>query len=144
MRRSVLLCICIVAIAWCTRLMGAPSGEPPKYHFKIESQPLGTALQQGGWVEDAALPNCVVMTHVIKESPADRAGMVAGDIIIEMGGKPIPSSEEMRLRVIEDPGPLIFKVERQGRIREVRVELFDQPARGPNSVVAAEEKFVLA
>jgi hypothetical protein len=45
-RRKVLLCLCIVAIAWVTRLAAAPSGEPVKYHFKIDSQPLGVALQQ--------------------------------------------------------------------------------------------------
>jgi hypothetical protein len=46
MRRNVLLCFCIVAIAWITRLAAAPSSEPIKYYFKIDSQPLGTALQQ--------------------------------------------------------------------------------------------------
>jgi secretin/TonB-like protein len=45
-RRSVLLCLCIVAIAWITRLAGDPSGEPVKYNYKIDSQPLGTALQE--------------------------------------------------------------------------------------------------
>jgi iron complex outermembrane recepter protein len=45
-RRNVLLCFCFVAIAWITRLAPAPSSEPVKYHFKIDSQPLGTALQQ--------------------------------------------------------------------------------------------------
>jgi len=44
-RRNVLVCLCIVAIAWITRLTAAPSGEPVRYHFKIDSQPLGTALQ---------------------------------------------------------------------------------------------------
>ena len=47
MRRSDLLCLCIVAIAWITRLAAAaPSTDPVKYHFKIDSQPLGAALQQ--------------------------------------------------------------------------------------------------
>jgi hypothetical protein len=46
MRRNVLLCVCIVAIAWITRLAAAPSSDPVKHHFKIDSQPLGTALQQ--------------------------------------------------------------------------------------------------
>jgi iron complex outermembrane receptor protein len=46
MRRNVLLCLCIVAIAWITRLAAAPGSEPTKYHFRIESQALGTALQQ--------------------------------------------------------------------------------------------------
>jgi iron complex outermembrane recepter protein len=46
MRRNVLLRLCIVAIAWITLLAAAPSSEPVKFHFKIDSQPLGTALQQ--------------------------------------------------------------------------------------------------
>ena len=46
MRRGALLCLCIVAIAWITRLAGAPSSEPVRYNFKIDSQPLGTALQE--------------------------------------------------------------------------------------------------
>jgi hypothetical protein len=45
-RRNVLLCLFIVAIAWGTRVAAAPSSEPVKYHFKIDSQPLATALQQ--------------------------------------------------------------------------------------------------
>jgi iron complex outermembrane recepter protein len=45
-RRNVLLCLCIVAIAWATHPAAAPSSEPVKYHFKIDSQPLGIALQQ--------------------------------------------------------------------------------------------------
>ena len=46
MRRRILLCLCIVAIAWTPRLAGAPSSEPVRYNFKIDSQPLGTALQE--------------------------------------------------------------------------------------------------
>jgi len=45
-RRSVLLCVCIMAIAWIPRLASAPSTEPAKYNFTIESQPLGAALQE--------------------------------------------------------------------------------------------------
>ena len=45
-RRHVLLCFCIVGMALITRLAAAPSREPIRYHFKIDSQPLGTALQQ--------------------------------------------------------------------------------------------------
>jgi len=45
-RRNVSLCLCIVAIAWITRLAAAPGSESVTHHFKIDSQPLGTALQQ--------------------------------------------------------------------------------------------------
>jgi myo-inositol catabolism protein IolC len=46
LRRSALLCLCIVAIAWITHPAEAPSSEPVRYNFKIDSQPLGTALQE--------------------------------------------------------------------------------------------------
>jgi iron complex outermembrane receptor protein len=42
-----LLCICIIAIAWMPRFVAAaPTDEPIEYNIKIESQPLGTALQE--------------------------------------------------------------------------------------------------
>jgi outer-membrane receptor for ferric coprogen and ferric-rhodotorulic acid len=45
-RRSVLLCICIVAIARMSPLAAAPSGESVEYNLKVDSQPLGAALQE--------------------------------------------------------------------------------------------------
>ena len=86
----------------------------------------GTPIRLGaGWMDDAALPNCVVITHVVADSPADKAGIAAGDVVLEMNGSSIASSEEMRQRVISDPSPLRLRVERQGRIRDVIVDLFD-------------------
>ena len=86
----------------------------------------GTPVRLGaGWLDDAALPNCVVITHVIAESPAARAGIAAGDVILEMGGRSFISSEDMRQRVIAEPGPFRFRIERHGRIREVNVDLMD-------------------
>ena len=35
-----------MAIAWMSRLAGAPSTEPAKHNFTIESQPLASALQE--------------------------------------------------------------------------------------------------
>jgi outer membrane receptor for ferric coprogen and ferric-rhodotorulic acid len=45
-RRSVLLCICVMAIVWVPRLAGAPNSESAKHNFSIEAQPLGAALQE--------------------------------------------------------------------------------------------------
>ena len=88
----------------------------------------GSPVRLGaGWIDDPALPNCAVITHVVAESPADRAGIAAGDVVLQMGGRSIASSEEMRLRVLEEQGPFLFRIERQGRIREVNVELYDRP-----------------
>lgn len=88
----------------------------------------GQAVRLGaGWIDDPAQPSCCVLTNVVSESPADRAGLCAGDIVMEMGGRPLGSSEEMRLRVLEEPGPFRFLVERQGRIREIVIDLLDDP-----------------
>ena len=46
MRRYVLLFLCIIAIGSIMRPAAASSSEPVKYQFKIDSQPLATALQQ--------------------------------------------------------------------------------------------------
>jgi S1-C subfamily serine protease len=76
-----------------------------------------------GWMDDTALPNSVVVTHVVADSPAHRSGITAGDVIIEMGGERLASSEGLRKRVLVEPGPFEFRIERQGRIREVTVEV---------------------
>ena len=76
-----------------------------------------------GWMDDTALPNSVVVTHVVADSPAHRSGIAAGDVIIEMGGQRLASSEDLRKRVLIEPGPFEFRIERQGRIREVTVEV---------------------
>jgi len=96
--------------------------------FEVNATLPGSPVRLGaGWVDDAALPNCAVITHVVADSPADRAGFAAGDVIMELGGRSFASSEEMRLRVLAEPGPFHFRIERQGRIHEVTVDLFDQP-----------------
>ena len=87
---------------------------------------LGNPVRLGAsWRDDTALPNCAVITHVIAESPADRAGIAAGDVILDMGGRSFASSEEMRLRVLSEKQPFHFRVERNGRIRDVIVELIE-------------------
>lgn len=97
----------------------------------------GEATRLGvGWVEDPAMPNCVVVTHVISDSPANRAGIASGDIILEMGGQPISSSDQLRQRVIAESGPFQFRIERLGRIGTVTVDILDQPtARGRTAPV---------
>lgn len=88
---------------------------------------LGSPVRLGaGWIEDAAIPNCVAITHVVAESPADRAGISAGDVIMQMSGKPIGSSEELKKRIVAEPGPFLFQIERQGKIRQVTVEVFNE------------------
>jgi hypothetical protein len=104
-----------------------PGSESP---IDVSAEFRGSPVRLGaGWMDDAALPNCAVITHVVAESPAARAGIAAGDVILEMGGRPLSSSDEMRDRVMSEPGPLRFRVERQGRIRDVTVDLHEDGTR---------------
>ena len=103
-----------------------PGKEAP---IEVDVHLQGNPIRLGaGWIEDSALPNCVIITHVVAESPADRAGIAAGDILYEMGGRPLASSEELKQRVLSEPSPFQFRIERQGRIRDVTVDLLEDPA----------------
>ena len=88
----------------------------------------GTPIRLGaGWIEDPTLPNCVVLTHVVADSPADRAGLSAGDIIIALNGRSIASSEELRTRITGEQSPFQIRFERLGQIREITIQLIEQP-----------------
>lgn len=88
----------------------------------------GTPIRLGaGWIEDPTLPNCVVLTHVVMDSPADRAGLAAGDIIMALNGEPVVSSEQLRTRVTQENSPFQIRFERLGQIREVTIQFHDQP-----------------
>ena len=94
--------------------------------IKFQVNLAGNAVRMGaGWTEDNALPNCVVVTHVIVDSPADRAKISAGDVIMAIGDQPIRSSEDLRQRLMVEPGPFRFLIERNGRIREISVDPLD-------------------
>jgi hypothetical protein len=100
-----------------------PGSESP---IEITANLQGNPVRLGaGWIEDSSLPNCVVVTHIVAESPADRAGIASGDVIMELGGRAITNSEELRQRILVETGPFRFRVERQGRIREVTVDPLD-------------------
>ena len=97
--------------------------EPIELTTNLQGNPIRLGA---GWRDDPAIPDTVVITQVIAESPAARAGITVGDVILELGGKALASSEEMRQRVISEPGPFEFRLERDGRIHQVTVELMDE------------------
>ena len=102
-----------------------PGVESP---MELTANLVGTPVRLGaGWIDDPALPGCVVITHVVTDSPADRAGIVAGDVIMQLGGRSIVSSEDLRQRILVEEGPFRIQVETQGRIRDVVVDPFDVP-----------------
>jgi C-terminal processing protease CtpA/Prc len=66
---------------------------------------------------------------VTKDSPAARAGLAKGDVIVAMNGQPIDDSLELRLKVAQTvPGTEVrFTIRREGREQDVRVKLGELP-----------------
>ncbi|MBU0983310.1 MAG: Do family serine endopeptidase [candidate division Zixibacteria bacterium] len=71
-----------------------------------------------------------LISDVSEDSPAADAGIKQGDIIVEMDGRPIGSSTQLRNTVASTPPdtPVKFKVLRDGRTIDMRVELGELPA----------------
>ena len=106
------------------RVARAGVAEPIDLVARLWGEPIRLGA---GWVDDPAIPGCVAITHTVLDSPADRAGIAGGDVILDMGGRSISSADEMRRRVNEETGPFQFRVERNGRIRELTVDIMDRP-----------------
>lgn len=96
--------------------------EPINLSVELGGQPVRLGIS---WQSDPTLPNALVVTQVVKDSPADRAEMKVGDVLMSYAGQPITSDEDFRRRVLTDPEPLSFRIERDGRPREVSVRLFE-------------------
>jgi Do/DeqQ family serine protease len=61
----------------------------------------------------------VVVTEVVRNSPAARLGFLAGDILISVNGDPVPSTKGLEALVEENPGVWRVEIERGGkRIRQ--------------------------
>jgi len=59
--------------------------------------------------------------HVLPDSPAQRAGLEEGDLVIAVSGKPVDTWFDFTGAVTASPGkPLVLEVERQGRRFELR------------------------
>lgn len=73
-------------------------------------------------------------------SPAARAGLQPGDVIVEVNGKPVTDSRELRLSVSAmAPGtPINMRVSRNGQPRNVMLTLGDVPAK--QTAAATREK----
>ena len=72
-------------------------------------------------------PQGALVNEVLPDSPAERAGMKAGDIVIRYGDKAVDDISHLRLMVAgADPGEVVsLIVLRDGEEKELKVELGD-------------------
>lgn len=58
----------------------------------------------------------LLVLRVLPDTPADRAGLRAGDVVVEAGGAPVLALEDLRRALLEEEGPLSLTWNRKGRI----------------------------
>ncbi len=99
-------------------------GEVRRGMLGIIAQPLTPDLADAFGTN---LKNGAIIAHVLPESPAEAAGLQAGDIITAVNGQKITSASELRnmlsLMAIDDK--LKIELSRQGKIQTLNIQVQD-------------------
>jgi regulator of sigma E protease len=97
--------------------------------LEIKLTPSGPPIRVGiTWRTDDAEPGTVLLTQVVYGSPAQTAGLEIRDRIYSVNGQSFADQDEFARLITTLPGPLELEIERQGRIKKVKLEvLVPQP-----------------
>jgi hypothetical protein len=77
-----------------------------------------------------AAPDGVTVMDVFDRAPGKRAGLARGDVIMEVGGVPVRTREELNSALkLSESGPITLKVRKRKHkgVREIRVQRADEP-----------------
>lgn len=101
-------------------------GKVTRAYLGIVPQDVTPAMAQAFGENDA---HGALVGDVSPNSPAQRAGLERGDIILDLNGKPVANSNDLRMTVsMMQPGTDVnLKVVRNGEQRDVTVHLGDLP-----------------
>jgi serine protease Do len=74
-------------------------------------------------------PKGALVNSVTSESPAEKAGIETGDLILELNGKPVRDRDDLRLRIGEtEPGTVVeLSILRNGSEKNLKVRLGEMP-----------------
>jgi hypothetical protein len=90
--------------------------------LEIKVTPLGQPIRVGiTWRADDAEPDCVLLTQVVHGSAAHVAGLALKDRIYSVNGQRFAGNDEFAKLINSLPSPLEFEVERQGRLKTMKV-----------------------
>ncbi len=99
---------------------------------QIEQPPVAPPSRLGiAWKIDLAKQRIVEVTDVAPKSPADEAGLKAGDRVLAFGGHTVSDFEDFRTLVMTAPTPVTAVVQRLGEAgpRELSVKMIGEPTR---------------
>lgn len=82
-----------------------------------------------------------LISSVEKGLPADKAGIKAEDVVLEMDGRRVKNHTDFRLRIAEQaPGDRVkLKVFRDGKTLDITVELAEKPGDRPSGQITEKE-----
>ena len=81
------------------------------------------------WRRDEAEPGVVVLTYVAPGTPAARAGLQAGDRLLQAGGHDVSDDDAFLEQVSEATDALELLIEREGQIRIVTIHFTERELR---------------
>ncbi len=102
------------------------TGKVSRGFLGVALQPLNEDLAKQFKIEST---NGALVAEVTARSPAEKAGLQSGDIITEVGGKPVEDTRELQMRIASmAPGSKAdLKVLRDGKDKAITVELGERP-----------------
>ncbi|GAA0308886.1 Do family serine endopeptidase [Rhodovulum strictum] len=109
----------------------------------VSGQSVDAALAEGFGLD---LPRGVVLTQIHADSPFGKAGLKVGDVVLELGGAPVNTPQEMLFRLSAEGvgGKIALRYLRKGREAEARVVLIAPPETPPRAPVTIAGRSVLA
>lgn len=99
----------------------AGATEPVEVQVNLPGDPLRVGV---AWRIDEAIPGTVVVTQVVADSPADRAGVKVDDVIFRFADETVNSDAEFRSYLQTARGPIELQVERHGVLKSISVKLY--------------------
>ena len=106
-----------------TLLVESKRDEPREVTISFDQQPPRLGLS---WLTSEPEPNTIVVSRVLRDSVADRAGLRRLDRIHKINGEQIDDGDGFRRRIGELEEEAELLVERDGKLRIVTVEFSDQ------------------
>jgi len=109
----------------------------------VSGQPVDASLAETFGLE---APRGVVLTAINPDSPFGKAGLVVGDVVLDMGGAPVNTPQEMIFRLAAEGigGTLPLTYLHGGRSNDTSVDLIAPPETPPRDPLTIGKRSLLA